>query len=261
MQLVAAGAGATIGVAIWVLLFTLGVPWVLHIGAFDGVLPCAALGAVLGWFRLNHYSVIAGAALAILLIVLAYTPLIVEPAKSFIRNDPLPDHADAIMVLSAGVSDDGMISPAAVDRLIKGLELLRRGLAPVIVVSREAYNVDGKTVSSRQDQERIVALLPNGMSHLVVAGITHSTHDEAVSARKLFVSRNWRRMIVVTSPMHTRRACAAFEKAGVTVSCVASDTRDFSFPTLPTPFDRIAAFQIWLYETAGTIRYREAGWI
>jgi uncharacterized SAM-binding protein YcdF (DUF218 family) len=224
-------------------------------------LPCAAAGAVLGWFRLNHFSVIAGAALAILLIVLAYTPVIVEPAKSFIRNDPLPDHADAIMVLSAGVSDDGMISPAAVDRLIKGLELLRRGLAPVIVVSREAYNVDGKTVSSRQDQERIVALLPNGMSHLVVAGITHSTHDEAVSARKLFVSRNWRRMIVVTSPMHTRRACAAFEKAGVTVSCVASDTRDFSFPTLPTPFDRIAAFQIWLYETAGTIRYREAGWI
>jgi len=143
MQLVSAGSGATIGVAIWVLLFTLGVPWVLHIGAFDGVWPCAAVGAVLGWFRLNHYSIIAGAALTILLLVVAYTPIIVAPAKSFIRNDPLPDHADAIMVLSAGVSDDGMISPAAVDRLIKGLQLLRRGVAPLIVVSREAYNVDG----------------------------------------------------------------------------------------------------------------------
>ncbi|HUQ20482.1 MAG TPA: YdcF family protein [Gemmatimonadaceae bacterium] len=253
--------GAFFGAASFVLLFTLGVPWVFHIGAFDGLLPCMAVAAVLGWFGLSRISLGAGVALTIVLVVVAYSPIILRPARSFVRTDPVPTGADAVMVLSAGVNDEGLISPAAADRLIKGLEMVQQGVAPVLVVTREAYNINGHLVSSRQDQERIVALTPNGLSHMIVAGITHSTRDEALRARDLFRNRKWKRIVVVTSPMHTRRACAAFEKVGVTVSCVASDVRDFSFKTLESPIDRVSAFQLWLYETAGTIRYRQLGWI
>lgn len=260
-RLFGATAGAFFGLSAFLLLFTLGVPWVFHLGAFDGVLPCMAVGALLGWFGLNRISLGVGVALTILLLVVAYTPIVRGQTSRFIRNDPLPVGADAVMVLSAGISDEGLISPAAADRLIKGLELVRSGAAPVLVVTREAYFVGGHIVSSRQDQERIVALTPNGLSHMIVAGVTHSTRDEALRARDLFRARKWKRIVVVTSPMHTRRACAAFEKVGVTVSCAASEVRDFSFKALDTPYDRVAAFQLWLYETAGTIRYRQLGWI
>lgn len=253
--------GATLGVVFWLLLFTLGIPWVFHIGSFDGVLPSAIVGAVLSLTRRRWVPMATVVALTVILLIAAYTPVIAGRAQSLVRNDPLPASADAIMVLSAGTNDDGTISPSAVDRLLSGLDLYNRGIAPVLMVSREAYFVYGHVVTSRADQERIISLLPDAMSHVVVAGITHSTRDEAMRVRDVFRARGWKRIVLVTSPFHTRRACATFEKAGVVVTCRASVSRDMAVGDLYGPIDRLRAFQVWLYETMGSIRYRQLGWI
>jgi uncharacterized SAM-binding protein YcdF (DUF218 family) len=253
--------GAVLGVAFWLVLVVLGFPWVLHLEGLEGVLPCLVLGAALGWAGWRVVPMGGLAAVCLLLVVVAYTPIIVGPARSLIRDDPLPAKADAVMALSAGVNDYGTISARARDNLIKAMELVNRGIAPILVVSREAYIIDGKLVTSRRDQERTIALTPGGLSKLVVAGVTHSTHDEAMRARELFRARNWKRIVVVTSPMHTRRACATFEKAGLVVSCAASNTKSLAVGTLSSPEDRVAAFQAWLYELAGTLRYRQLGWL
>ena len=196
-----------------------------------------------------------------MILVVAYTPLVAHPARSLVRNDPLPPSADAIMVLSAGTNDDGTISPQALDRMLSGLELYNRGIAPVLMVSREAYIIDGRIVTSREDQERIASLSPTALSNLVVAGITHNTHDEALRARDVFRARHWKRIVVVTSPFHTRRACATFERVGVLVSCRASISRNRGLGDLSSPDGRVRTFQVLLYETLGTIRYRQLGWI
>jgi uncharacterized SAM-binding protein YcdF (DUF218 family) len=104
-------------------------------------------------------------------------------------------------------------------------------------------------------------LTPGGVSRLINAGVTHSTHDEAVRALALVRARNWKRIVLVTSPLHTRRACATFEKAGVVISCTPSNTRAFALGALGSPMDRVRAFQVWLYELAGTLRYRQLGYI
>jgi uncharacterized SAM-binding protein YcdF (DUF218 family) len=256
-----AAEGAVFGVAFWTILLVLGFPWVLHLEGFDGLIPFVVLGAVLGLAGLRRVPLAGLAAACILLVVVAYTPLMGGLVRPLIRNDPLPSKADAVMVLSAGVNDDGTISSTAMDRLLKGLELVNRGVAPFLVVSREAYIINGHYVSSRADQERIVSLSTGGLSKLVVAGITHSTRDEAIRARDLVRARDWKRIVVVTSPMHTRRACATFEKVGVVISCAASNTRAFAIAALWSPMDRVRAFEVWLYETAGTLRYRQLGWI
>lgn len=254
--------GATLGVVFWLLLFTLGIPWVFHIGGFDGLLPSALAGAVLSLTRWRLVPLAGVVVLSLVLLVVAYTPIIAGPAQSLIRDDPLPRSADAIMVLSAGMNDDGStLSPQALDRLLSGLELFNRGVAPVLMVSREAYIVGGQIVTSRRDQERIVALSPGALSKLVVAGITHSTHDEAIRARDVFRANRWKRIVLVTSPFHTRRACGTFERAGVVVSCAASESRDMAVRELSAPEDRVRAFQGWIYEVLGSIRYRQLGWL
>lgn len=260
-RLILASEGALLGAAVWIYLLLLGFPWVLHIGGLDGVFPSAILGAAFAWAGWRVVPLVTAGALTIVLLVISYTPIIVRPMQSFIRSDPIPAHADAVMVLSAGINDDGTISPAAMDQLIKGMEFVNRGIAPYLVVSREAYIINGDVITSRRDQEEIVSLMPNGMAKLIVAGITHSTHDEALRARALVRARGWNRIILVTSPVHTRRACATFEKAGVTVSCQPSSTRAIAIGKVFAPTDRIKAFQLWLYETAGTIRYRQLGWM
>lgn len=253
--------GAVLGVVFWLLLFTLGVPWVFHIGGFDGMLPSAIVGTVLGLTRWRWIPLASIIVLLFILVIATYTPIIASQSKSLVRNDSLPASADAIMVLSAGTNDDGTISPQAVDRLLTGLDLYNQAIAPVLMVSREAYLVGGQIVTSRADQERIISLSPDALSHVVVAGITHSTHDEAMRVRDVYRARGWKRIVLVTSPFHTRRACATFEKAGVVVSCRASVARDMAVGDLYAPDDRLKAFQVWLYETMGTIRYRQLGWI
>jgi uncharacterized SAM-binding protein YcdF (DUF218 family) len=260
-RVIRAVEGITLGIGIWLLLLVLGFPWVLHIGGLDGLLPCAVAAGLLGWFNRRGVTVAVGAALSLVLLIVAYTPIVDRPVRALIRNDPLPPQADAVMALSAGVNDDGTISPPSVDRLLKAIELVTNGVAPILVVSREAYLMNGKTISSRREQERIVSLSRPGLSHMIVAGVTHSTHDEAIRARDMFRARRWKRIVVVTSPAHTRRACGTFEKAGVIVSCVASPTRDLALENLVNPFDRVKAFQLWIYEMAGTIRYRQLGWL
>ena len=129
------------------------------------------------------------------------------------------------------------------------------------MVSREAYIVDGRIVTSQADQERIVSLSPAALSNLVVVGVTRSTHEEAIRAREIIRARGWKRIILVTSPFHTRRACATFERVGVVVSCAASVSRDMAVKDLSAPDDRVKAFQVWLYEMLGSLRYRQLGWI
>ncbi|MFN2602040.1 MAG: YdcF family protein [Gemmatimonadaceae bacterium] len=260
-RVMTAGEGAILGIAIWVVLLTLGFPWILHLEGFDGLIPCAILGAFFGWLGWRRVTMGALSALCLAVVVIAFTPIIVGPVRSLVRNDPLPAHADAVMVLSAGVNDDGTISHASMDQLIKGIALVNRGIAPVLVVTREAYIIDGRLVTSQRDQERIVSLTPGGVSRLVSAGVTHSTHDEAVRALTLVRARNWKRIVLVTSPLHTRRACATFEKIGVVVSCTPSNTRGFALGAIGSPTDRVRAFQVWLYELAGTLRYRQLGYI
>ena len=256
-----AAEGAVFGTAIWVMLLVMGVPWLFHLEGFDGMIPCAAIGVLCGFFGLQRVMMGVLVALAFVLVIIAYTPIIGRPVRSLVRNDPLPAHADAVMVLSAGLNDDGTISHTAMDQLIKGMELVNRGIAPYLVTTREAYLINGQVVTSQRDQERIVALTPGAVSKMINAGITHSTHDEAVRAAALMRARNWTRIVLVTSPLHTRRACATFEKAGVVVSCTPSNTRAFALGSIGSPMDRVRAFQVLLYEIAGTLRYRQLGYI
>ena len=253
--------GAVLGFVFWLLLLVLGVPWIFHIGGFGGLWPSAVLGILIGLTRWRVVLLAAVVTMSVLLMVIAYTPLIVEPSRSLVRNDPVPPSADAIVVLAGGTNDDGLILPQASDRLLKGLELLNRGIAPVLVLGREADSVGNRLVTPRDDHERIVALVRGARSRVVLSGLTHSTRDEAVRTAMLFRARGWKRVVVVTSPLHTRRACATFEKMGMTVSCVAAEWRETALNTLRSPEDRIRAFQVWLYEMAGTARYNQLGWI
>lgn len=253
--------GALLGVLSWLLLLVFGVPWIFHIGGFGGLWPSAAIGILIGLTRWRVALLAVVVAMTVLLLAVGYTPLIVEPSRSLIRNDPLPPNADAIVVLAGGTNDDGLILPQATDRLLKGLELLNSGIAPVLVLPREADSIGNRLVTSRDDHERIVALVRGARSKVVLSGLTRSTRDEAVRTAMLFRARGWKRVVVVTSPLHTRRACATFEKMGMTVSCVAAEWREAAVNSLRSAEDRIRVFQAWLYEMAGTARYIQLGWI
>lgn len=251
--------GLVAGGATWLLLEFLGVPHIFGIGGDAGLVPFALTGALLSVTRFRFVMMYASLSLLTLAVVVGYTPLIIGPAKAFIRTDPLPAHADAVVALSAGVTPDGYVGQQGLDRLLKALALVKAGVAPRLVITREERTTLGVTYSTQHDQLQLAALA--GVPQIISTSKARSTHDEALGVARLAQEGRWTRVVVVTSPFHSRRACRTFEKVGLAVSCIPSDSRDIAVRRLTYAHDRVQAFAMWLYETAGTLRYRQLGWI
>jgi uncharacterized SAM-binding protein YcdF (DUF218 family) len=257
-----ASMGAVLGALLWLELVAFGVPNILAGSLGYNPIPIAALiGALLGPTRLRRWLLAAAAGLAVVLAVVAYTPVMRRPVLALVRSDPVGGRpVQAVVVLSGGVTTDGDLKPPAVDRALTGLALIRRGIASTLIVSRERWGPPGRGVTSDADQQRLVALLEPPVRLLIVDSV-FSTRDEAVQMRALARTLDISSVAVVTSPLHTYRACATFEKVGFTVTCVPSESRDVALRTLRLTTDRVRALQLWLYERAALAMYRLRRWI
>lgn len=251
--------GAISGAATWLIIDLLGVPHIFGIGSDAGLVPLTVLGGLLAVTRFRLVIPVSAVLLLGLTLAVAYTTVVVEPAQGLVRSDSLPSTADAVVALSGGITADGYLTQQGADRTLKAVELVSSGIAPVLLFTREERKSGALVTTSADDQRRIASLAR--VSRILSTARVRSTREEAVAVASVARHRAWRRIILVTSPFHSRRACATFEKAGLTVSCIPSDSRDVAVRRLVHPHDRIVAFGLLLYETAGTLRYRQAGWL
>ena len=255
-----AAAGAILATLTAVAAQVLGVPQLLRTPGVLLYLPAALVGAVIGVTRLRPLLWISASVVALICVVVAYTPVVSNLARPLVRSDPVPNRVDAIAVLSGGLTPDGMMRSVTLDRLLTGLALTKRGVAANLVVSRESKSFGGKVVSDSADQHRILGLAQLSARVVFVDSVL-TTRTEALRMKAVAQARGWSTVAVVTSPMHTRRACATFEAVGFKVVCVPADARDSGLPDGSAGADRLHAFQSWLYETFASSSYRRRGWI
>ncbi len=253
--------GAVVAAGAWLALVELGFADTLGVEADEAMTVLMLLGAGLGWFGRLRWPLGAGAGTIALLLLVQWTPWPGTLARGMVRTDPVPTRAaDAIVVLSASLTTDGRLSAMAAARLLEGARLFRAGAAPRLVVSRVTSGIPGYPVDSDRDQRAI----------LEAAGVTPELHIltpvgttriEAVRMAELAAPHGWHRIVVVTSAVHTRRACAAFEAVGFEVICRPSPERDFALQRMTSGTDRSQAFGQWLYEFLGWWEYRARGWV
>ena len=103
--------------------------------------------------------------------------------------------ADAVVVLAGGRGP----------RLAKGVELVRRGVAPVLVVS------DGWS-PTWPEANRLCAGRPAPVAVACFHPAPYSTRGEAEAFARLADSRGWRSVVVVSSRYHLLRARMLFER-------------------------------------------------
>jgi uncharacterized SAM-binding protein YcdF (DUF218 family) len=202
-------------------------------------------------FRAVPYAV-AGTMLAAHLLV-AFTPLTTPAIRGWLERDE-PAHADAIVVLSSDVTDDGHLSANGMTRLVAGLDLARAGWAPLLVRTDLS--------PPRPDETADVDALAHDVTvEIALVGPVASTRDEALLVARLAEERGLHRVIVVTSPLHERRAAAAFRAVGLDVVACPSPERMYSIPQLDTPGDRMQAFRTWVTELSAWAFYSLRGWV
>jgi len=222
------------------------------------VVLAACIGAVTWLTSLRVLFTVTAAWLVAAWIAVAFTPLTDWMARDLARSDEL-EKADAVFVLASGLQGDGGLTTSSMSRLVRGLELLGQGWASRLVLTEhpEPYP------TYRAAAEKLINSL--GLEiEIISVGPVRNTHDEAVLVSEKTRGLGIERLIVVSSPSHTRRACAALETAGVTVTCVPSPQIRYDFENLADPYatdDRIRAFGPLLHEHVGLIYYRMRGWI
>jgi uncharacterized SAM-binding protein YcdF (DUF218 family) len=217
-------------------------------------LPAAAVGAISWRTRLKPLLLGVAVALAALWLIVAFTPAAAVLARGLTRRDATGP-ADAVLVLSSRLQADGEPTAPALSRLVHGLELLGQGLAPRIVLTELPAPAPSYAAVAR----RLMANF-HSPGELVSLGPVHRTRDEAVQAAALCRRQGWHRLLVVTSPSHSRRACAAAERAGIEVLCSPSVETEFDVETLDRPVERFRSFRSSLHEWLGLWLYERWGW-
>ena len=155
----------------------------------------------------------------VFLLYLVRHPLL-HLAGSFWIVDEGPVAADAIVILG----DDNYQA----DRANRAAELIKAGWAPRVVASGR-YLRPYASIAELEEHD----LLSRGVPQSAIVRFAHraeNTRDEAIAVAQLISSRGWKRVIVVTSNFHTRRAryiCSRAFPSGTVLRVVAAGDSDF----------------------------------
>jgi uncharacterized SAM-binding protein YcdF (DUF218 family) len=240
----------------------------LGLGTFTGwafsledVLIVAVLCAIGSSFgRFLRLLWIADVTLLGLVSLIALTPVMSGLTARWLRADAFSSsQLDAVVVLSSAVTSSGTLHVSGSDRLLTGLELIGRGVAPRLVTTR--VTCCGSDVNSDGDQRRLIALAGAAERWILVGDVVYSTRDEALAINRQLRALGAPSIVVVTSPLHTRRACATFERVGMRVTCVPASERGDQTRAPRTARDRMAAFRAYVHERVGWWVYRRRGWV
>ncbi|WP_414656353.1 YdcF family protein [Deinococcus sp. VB343] len=220
------------------------------------LLGLLGVGALAGLFRPLRLGLTAGMGAAALLTAFCLlTPVLRGPLSALIVSQP-PVKADAIVVLGGGVRcGTDALSGSSFSRLMRGLELWQAGYAPILTVSEQSGLIGEKDcpkISVLQNAQIAALYGKNEPPTLTLSNVT-TTRDEAARVRDFARERGWQRVLLVTSPWHSRRAQALFRGYGVTAVSVPSQETGFDL-TLPTPGDRLAALRVMLYEGLSRVK-------
>jgi uncharacterized SAM-binding protein YcdF (DUF218 family) len=217
------------------------------------VFAAAALGVLLSQTRLRALLAGGTAALCLLWCVVAVTPLSGWLSHGLTRSEVV-EPSDAVFVSLSGLAPGTQGAAEVRNRLFHSLSLLARGKAPRLLVC-ESEEVQGVPFARELMDAAGVA------TELVVLPKAENTRGEALAVASLARDRGFKLILLVTSPIHSRRASAALEKEGVTVVSSPSAETRFDLSTLDTWNDRLSAFGTVMHERLGLWVYARRGWI
>lgn len=181
--------------------------------------------------------------------LVAFTPLVDRAVRT--APPPPPGPGDAIVVLGSRMSVDGTLSAASLQRTIRGIQLYRSGLAPLLLMSgpRQGGRVEAEV---RADLAREFGV-PE--SALLTDGSGHTTRDEARAIAARLKPRGVQRLVLVTSIDHMSRARRQFEREGFAIEPAPVGMLR---PEWMRPDERLGQARRWMEELGARLYYRAA---
>ena len=189
-------------------------------------------------------------------IVVTLTPASNVVGRYMAVNSSRLQPADAIVVLGAGM-DGGVLNDESMRRLIAGIELFKKGMAPILVLSGPP-RADSPGFTEAAVREKLAELMGIPPGAILKQEAANTTREESLDIAQTLRGRNARKILLVTESLHMRRARALFERAGLEVQPAVST----DYPSLrDSPGARLSLAMRIARESGAFLYYRLAGYI
>jgi uncharacterized SAM-binding protein YcdF (DUF218 family) len=216
--------------------------------------------------RLGRAFIISGFVLLYLLSIQPVSDLLMRPLeRSFPPLRATAIRANAIVVLSGGVKDLSWVglksepSEASLERLLAGVKL-QKTLSVPLVLSGGSGDPTNPEISEADAMARLAASLGVPHKDIVVERKSRNTIESAKLLKKNFRGK---RIILVTSAFHMKRASALFKAQGLDVipapAGYTSEQGGFSlFTVIPTAY-HMRTSALALHEYLSFLWYKGRG--
>jgi uncharacterized SAM-binding protein YcdF (DUF218 family)/glycosyltransferase involved in cell wall biosynthesis len=176
--------------------------------------------------RTRSRALTAAATVVVAYLLLFYTELPWILASP-LRLEEAPRAADAIVVFAGGVGESGQAGGGYQERVKTAVDLYRAGFAPRMVFeSGYAF-----TFKEAEVMRELAMRLGVPDSAIVLETQGAHTHDYVIRVREVLRARDWRRILLVSSPYHMRRAMLVWRKQAPEVEVVATPVPQSQFYT------------------------------
>lgn len=150
--------------------------------------------------------------------------------------------ADAIIVLGAAAYD-AKPSPVFEERIRHGLDLYRRGYAPVLIFTG-GYGGAGARFSESQVARRYALRQQVPKDAILIETVSRTTRQNLIEAQLLMREHHLQRVIIVSDPLHMARALRLSRELGI--EALASSTPSTRFRSFHTRW-RFLAQEVYFF--------------
>jgi uncharacterized SAM-binding protein YcdF (DUF218 family)/glycosyltransferase involved in cell wall biosynthesis len=194
-------------------------------------------------------------AVVIAYLLLFQTPLLWWVASPLQIVEP-PAPADAIAVFAGGVGESGKAGGGFQERVTQAIGLYRQGMAPRLIFS------SGFVFTLREAEVMKAVAVANGIppEAIVLEEQAANTYQNVEYTRRILNEHGWKRILLVSSPYHMRRALLTWKKVAPEITVIATPALESQFYTHErgASLEQIRGI---LHEYAALINYWWRGWI
>jgi uncharacterized SAM-binding protein YcdF (DUF218 family) len=164
---------------------------------------------------------------------------------------------DAIVVLGAGILHGGVLSDQSLQRVIAGIALFRRNLAPILVLSGPP-RFDPPVLSEAAIRAKLAEAMGIPPGCILMEETANTTREESIHIANTLRARHATRVLLVTDSLHMRRALRVFERTGLEVQPAIS--ADYPASEV-SPGGRLWLASRIVLESVAVTYYKLAGYI
>jgi uncharacterized SAM-binding protein YcdF (DUF218 family)/glycosyltransferase involved in cell wall biosynthesis len=160
----------------------------------------------------------------VLYLLIFQSPLVWWLAEP-LRIVEAPQPADAVVVFAGGVGESGRAGGGVQERISKAVSLYQQGVAPRLIIS------SGYVFALREAESMKAIAIAQGVpaDAIVLEERATDTYENVTFTKQILDAHHLRRIALVSSPYHMRRAVLTWRKAAPEVQVIATPPESSQF--------------------------------